>query len=93
MLQSAVTATILHADPEPIVFIVSNDRVSVGLVASIAGPDGNLTAINFSTGELAAKRLELRALGGAMRNSAPRRLYFRRLLRAPGCDQALCLMA
>ncbi|MFZ2143277.1 MAG: ABC transporter substrate binding protein, partial [Xanthobacteraceae bacterium] len=34
----------------PIVFIVSNDPVRLGLVASIARPDGNLTGINFFTG-------------------------------------------
>jgi putative tryptophan/tyrosine transport system substrate-binding protein len=58
--------------PIPIVFIVSNDPVRLGLVASIARPDGNLTGINSFTGELEPKGLELRAPARAMRNSAPR---------------------
>ena len=43
----------------PVVFITPGDPVAAGLVASLARPGGNTTAVTFEFPELSGKRLEL----------------------------------
>jgi putative tryptophan/tyrosine transport system substrate-binding protein len=50
----------------PIVFVTPGDPVAAGLVASLARPGGNMTAVTFEYPELSGKRLEL------LRELAPR---------------------
>jgi putative tryptophan/tyrosine transport system substrate-binding protein len=50
----------------PIVFLVPEDPVRLGLVMSLARPSGNLTGVNWFPAEVAAKRLEF------LRELAPR---------------------
>jgi putative tryptophan/tyrosine transport system substrate-binding protein len=43
----------------PILFLVGDDPIRLGLVKSLSRPDGNITGINILNSEIAAKRLEL----------------------------------
>ena len=55
----------------PVVFLVPEDPVRLGFVASLSRPDRNMTGVNFFAAELSAKRLELlRALVPATKRVA-----------------------
>ena len=60
LIGSRLLKPVREVSPElPVVFITPGDPVAAGLVASLARPGGNTTAMTFEYPELSGKRLEL----------------------------------
>src|SRR5205807_4130057 len=57
MTGSAVPAAKQAAPAIPIVFVLANDPVGTGLIASLARPGGNVTGLTTQAIDLAGKRL------------------------------------
>ena len=54
---TAAKAAKAAATTTPIIFVVGNDPVRTGLVASINRPGGNVTGVTFTTVDVTSKRL------------------------------------
>jgi putative tryptophan/tyrosine transport system substrate-binding protein len=80
-IAKAATTTI------PIVFLVNQDPVGLGLVTSLARPAGNATGINFFVGELVAKQL------GLLRELVPRAIRIAVLINPRSASASVTIAA
>src|SRR6476619_4113086 len=55
----------------PLLFLVGDDPVRLGLIVSLARSGGNMTGINLFADEIAAKRLNLHICARLRRTSSP----------------------
>jgi putative ABC transport system substrate-binding protein len=54
---TAAQAAKAASSTTPIIFVVGNDPVRIGLVANLNRPEGNVTGVTFTTFDVTAKRL------------------------------------